>query len=98
MKRTNKPTPIGAEEAASLLQSAVSYLQLAGLVVKAQNTPGALVLEVPRLCYSVTGEGVVKFDVVKDTPEAEAAEESDTVKPEADAVTDEPQTAPEVAR
>lgn len=45
--------PITAQEALQLLQSAIGYLQLAGMAVQAQNTLQGLQLIIPGTCYSV---------------------------------------------
>ena len=51
--------PITAQEALQLLQSAIGYLQLAGMAVQAQNTPQGLQLVIPDTCYSVNADSTV---------------------------------------
>ncbi len=64
MKRTSKP--ITKEEAVSILASALSYCQLAGLAVMAQpNEGGALMLTLPGVTVSVI-DGRAVFALVSD--------------------------------
>lgn len=51
--------PITAQEALQLLQSAIGYLQLAGMAVQAQNTPLGLQLTIPGTCYSVSADSTM---------------------------------------
>ena len=63
MKKTAKP--ITKEEAVSILASALSYCQLAGLAVMAQHTDGALLLTLPGVTVMVQ-DGRAVFGLVGD--------------------------------
>ena len=70
MKKTQKP--ITKEEAVSILASALSYCQLAGLAVMAQaNEGGALLLTLPGITVSVN-DGRAVFALVSDGTPAES--------------------------
>jgi hypothetical protein len=56
--------PITAQEAIELLQSAIGYLQMAGITVQAQNSPAELILTIPNASYSMSGDGAAaKFNI-----------------------------------
>jgi hypothetical protein len=56
--------PITAQEALELLQSAIGYLQMAGVTVQAQNSKTGLVLIIPGMFYSTNVDGTTaKFGI-----------------------------------
>ncbi len=56
--------PITAQEALELLQSAIGYLQMAGVTVQAQNSQTGLVLTIPGVFYSTNvGGTTAKFGI-----------------------------------
>lgn len=56
-KSVGRGSQITAHEAIQLLQSAVAYLQMAGLTVQAQNSQGGLQLTIPGAYYGTTIDG-----------------------------------------
>lgn len=63
MSRTNrnahKPQPVTAQEALQMLQSAIGYLQLAGMTVQAMNQADGLTLVIPNAYYCTDDDGTV---------------------------------------
>ena len=63
MSRTKKnengknSLPVTAQEAVSILQSAIGYCQQAGITVQAHNGPDGVTLTLPGVFYSVTTDG-----------------------------------------
>ena len=49
-----KPVPVTAQEAVSILQSAIGYCQQAGIAVQAHNGPEGVMLTLPGVFYVVT--------------------------------------------
>jgi hypothetical protein len=71
--RRAKSSPITAQEAIEMLQSAIGYLQIAGITVQAQNRPAGLVLIIPNTSYSMSHDGAAaKFNII--TPEPTVAQ------------------------
>ena len=52
-----KSLPVTAQEAVSILQSAIGYCQQAGIAVQAYNWPDGVTLTLPGVFYTVTNEG-----------------------------------------
>ena len=51
-----QPLPVTAQEAVSILQSAIGYCQQAGIAVQAHNGLEGVTLTLPGVFYSVTTE------------------------------------------
>lgn len=56
-ENANKSLPVTAQEAVSILQSAIGYCQQAGIVVQAHNGPEGVMLALLGVFYSVTNDG-----------------------------------------
>ena len=52
-----KAQPITAQEAVSILQSAIGYCQQAGIAVQAYNWPDGVTLTLPGVFYRMTNNG-----------------------------------------
>lgn len=52
-----KSLPVTAQEAVSILQSAIGYCQQAGIAVQAYNWPDGVTLTLPGVFYTVTNNG-----------------------------------------
>ena len=68
--RNGKPSPITAQEAVSLLQSARGYCQQAGIAVRAYNWPDGVTLTLPGVFYSLTDDGTAATFHIGTSPTA----------------------------
>jgi hypothetical protein len=79
--RQSGPKPITREESVQLLQSAVSYMQRAGLSVLAENSQQGLILTFPGVLYGTnnTGNEAAFFLGVLDPLHPEPEESANTI-------------------
>jgi hypothetical protein len=62
-RNAHKPQHVTAQEALQMLQSAVGYLQMAGITVQAENQARGLTLTIPGACYVVNIDGTAAFHI-----------------------------------
>jgi len=56
-ENANKSLPVTAQEAVSILQSAIGYCQQAGIAIQAHNGPDGVALTLSGVFYTVTNDG-----------------------------------------